>query len=156
MLYYRGETTVHNRPPWLADAPLRLARGLPWVLHDNDDDADVTPQGRPDFVALGLKSLEKRKCTGPRTCRLRWKLMRWIRRRTSSAAVSAPFRAQTPCESRQSSRTSTPAPTAAGTAATPVQQVRTDCDLYNQPNEEVNADSAYSPSHDRLMSRVRV
>ncbi len=30
--------------------------GQMWeVLHDNDDDADVTLQGRPDFVALGLK-----------------------------------------------------------------------------------------------------
>ena len=25
------------------------------VLHDSNDDADVTPQCRPDFVALGLK-----------------------------------------------------------------------------------------------------
>ena len=27
------------------------------VLHDNDD-ADVTPKGRPDFVALGLKTCD--------------------------------------------------------------------------------------------------
>ena len=27
------------------------------VLHDNKDNADVIPQGRPDFVALGLKSV---------------------------------------------------------------------------------------------------
>ncbi len=34
--------------------PLGLARG--GVLHDDDDNADVTPSGRPDFVALGLKT----------------------------------------------------------------------------------------------------
>ena len=35
-------------------------RGDPWVggmNDDNDDDADMTPQGHPDFVALGLKTI---------------------------------------------------------------------------------------------------
>ena len=26
------------------------------VLHDDNDNADVTPYGRPDFVALGLNN----------------------------------------------------------------------------------------------------
>ena len=30
--------------------------GGSWVLHDNDDDADVTPQGRPHFVSLKSES----------------------------------------------------------------------------------------------------
>ncbi len=32
--------------------------GRGWVLHhddNNNDNADMTPQGRPDFVAFGLK-----------------------------------------------------------------------------------------------------
>ena len=28
------------------------------VFHDDNDDADVPPQGRPDFVALRLKILD--------------------------------------------------------------------------------------------------